>query len=198
MNILLISTCKYSLHEFEFVKPVIQILHKNKISYKVIHISKIKTTLLLNYSQIIICGTAIKDFHYFKFNINSFLAKVQKNSIPVLGICSGAQILAKFLSIPLNQNSTNSIIKLKNISNCEIFKLEKNQILDSYSLHTYNLGLKDIFSNNISFSTLLVQEEHIEDIELIRIKCFTLCFFHIEIKNKQLLINWINNTSKFN
>ena len=81
-KVLLISTCKHPLHEFEFVRPLENICLKLNFKYVIKHISKINeiNSELESFSKIIICGTALKDFEYEKFDLNLIL-KLQMKKI---------------------------------------------------------------------------------------------------------------------
>ena len=193
IQILIISTNKHKLHELEFVKPIEQILTKNSLNYVLIHISKLNSIEISNFSHIIICGTALKDFEYFKYSIESTLKIIEKLSIPTFGICSGAQILANFLKFPLFKHNVNQIINLKSLEDSSNLNIEKDQILQVYSLHSFLLNSRSLKEDKKNSRIILVHESSPELIELLQIKNFILCFFHIEIKNKEILLKWINS-----
>ena len=197
-QILLISTNQHKLHELEFVKPIEQILTKNSLNYVLIHISKLNSIEISSFSHIIICGTALKDFEYFKYSIDSTLKIIEKLSIPSFGICSGAQILANFLKFPLFKHNVNQIINLKSLENSSNLNIKKGQILQVYSLHSFLLNSNDLKKTNNSTRIILVHKNNPELVELLQIKNFILCFFHIEIKNKEILLKWINNSIQSN
>ena len=66
--ILIINICKEKLHYLEFVKPIEDILRKEKIEYQTIYYKKITDKELLNkkLEKIIICGTSLKDNGYLE------------------------------------------------------------------------------------------------------------------------------------
>jgi len=90
--ILLISTCRETLHNLEFVKPIENILDENKIKYFTKHYSKISKIDLKKADKIIICGTALKDFQLMN-NLNKFYW-IKNFEKPILGICAGMQIIS--------------------------------------------------------------------------------------------------------
>lgn len=103
--ILIISTCKEKLSELEFVKPIESIVKKEKIEFKTKHYSKINEKEVEKYEKIIMCGTALKDFQYLEDMEKFDWLKTTKK--PVLGICSGAQIIGI-----INENKLTDNIKI--------------------------------------------------------------------------------------
>jgi GMP synthase (glutamine-hydrolysing) len=89
--ILLINICKEKLHFYEFVKPVGDILVKNKTKGFIKHYTCIKKKDLEKADKIIICGTSLKDNQYLE-NTNKF-SWVKEFEKPILGICGGMQII---------------------------------------------------------------------------------------------------------
>ena len=88
--ILIASTCKDPLSEYEFVKPIERIVQKCNEEYTVVSYREVKKG---RWDKVIITGTALKDFDYIKY-IKNFLW-LRESFIPVLGICAGSQIIAK-------------------------------------------------------------------------------------------------------
>jgi len=72
--ILLINICKEKLHELEFVKPIENILNKNKIEFQTKHYKKISKDDL-NADKIVICGTSLKDKEYLEDIDNLLLGR---------------------------------------------------------------------------------------------------------------------------
>ena len=88
----MINVCKEKLHYYEFVKPIEDILKKNKIAFFTKHYTEIKESDLRKANKAIICGTSLKDFDY-----NKHLGKfkwIKNFDKPVLGICAGMQIIS--------------------------------------------------------------------------------------------------------
>lgn len=88
---LIINICKEKLHYFEFVKPITDILDKEKMKYFVKDYNDLKESDLKKASKVIICGTSSNDNGFFE-DINEFLWLKDFNK-PVFGICGGMQII---------------------------------------------------------------------------------------------------------
>ena len=86
--ILIINLNKYKLHDLEFIKPITDLLD----NYKVIHYKKLKESDIKKADKIIIAGTSLKNNDYLKDLKNFKWIKDFKE--PLLGICSGMQIIA--------------------------------------------------------------------------------------------------------
>src|SRR3989344_9334660 len=113
--ILIINICKEKLHYLEFVKPIEDILKKEKIEYQTIYYKKITDKELLNkkLSRIIICGTSLKDNEYLE-NLNYFKwIKFPKLNKPILGICGGMQIISLIFGGVLVENKEIGQIKIQ-------------------------------------------------------------------------------------
>ncbi|MCH8519790.1 MAG: hypothetical protein LAT82_03465, partial [Nanoarchaeota archaeon] len=188
-NILLISTCFHKLHEFEFVKPIENIIlnlnndNNNRISYSTVHINSNKLneeSFIKTFSHIIICGTALKDFEYLHSNYNEFLKICELISIPVLGICAGAQLISKYLKFKLYENKKNNLIEIEIINSCTKLEIIKNKCIDDsknrkniqvYALHSYTLkNIHHSIINNIL--TILMIEKESNFIEFAKFKTF--------------------------
>jgi GMP synthase-like glutamine amidotransferase len=103
-KILILNVCKNKLHFFEFVKPIEEVLKKEKISFFTKHYLDLKKNDLKKFDKIIICGTSLRDNGYLN-NLNNF-DWIKDFKKPLLGICAGMQII----SIVFNSNKN----KLKN------------------------------------------------------------------------------------
>ncbi len=89
--ILIINVCKEKLHYYEFVKPIEDILKKNKIAFFTKHYTEIKESDLKKANKAIICGTSLKDFDYNK-HLGKF-SWIKNFNKPILGICAGMQLM---------------------------------------------------------------------------------------------------------
>lgn len=151
-NMLLISTCKEPLSELEFVLPI-----KKIIGGKIVHYTKVHEEDIAQAQRIIICGTALQDMEYLnhleKF---SWLHNCAKS---VLGICAGAQILAKHLDIPLTEQCE---IELKR----QNLQTPLGEVQEMYLVH--QISTKDFAFKKDNFIGLL---------------------FHPEVRNETLLKN---------
>lgn len=210
-NILLISTCFHKLHELEFVNPIEKIvsnmINKNKyqniIDYSTEHIN---SELLLNenfikkFSHIIICGTALKDFQYLNSNYLEILNTCKNYSINVLGICAGAQLICKFFNFKLIENMKNGIIEVESVRNkikiqesnfnVNEFTNSQNIYKKVYALHTYTIKQDKINPENKDLETLMIEKGN-NFIQFAKIKNFNFVFFHPEIKNKEIIEEFI-------
>lgn len=82
---LIISTCKDKLSEFEFVNPIVALVPNSKV----VRFDKVKPEDVAAADGIIITGTALADFEYLNKKwdwLNAFKRHV-------LGICAGMQVL---------------------------------------------------------------------------------------------------------
>ena len=89
--ILIISTCEEKIHEMEFVTPIENILKNKKIPFFTKHYKKIKEEDLTKADKIIITGTSLQDNAFLR-DINYF-KWIKSTNKPLLGICSGMQII---------------------------------------------------------------------------------------------------------
>ena len=62
--ILLLNTSVESLHYYEFVKPIEDIIKNQNLKFKTLHYTQLKNKDLSGYEKIIICGTSLKDNKY--------------------------------------------------------------------------------------------------------------------------------------
>ncbi|MEC7493826.1 MAG: hypothetical protein VYD16_01360, partial [Candidatus Thermoplasmatota archaeon] len=91
MKTLLMSTCTHALSDMEFVFPISEILSKNE--HDLVHFEDCDKRLMSKYDKIIICGTSMQDFSYID-NLPFFEELLSNFEGPILGICSGMQILS--------------------------------------------------------------------------------------------------------
>ena len=60
-KVLVVSLCKYELHESEFVRPILNILIDNCINYSFKNYKDINSDLVEYFDKIILCGTGLLD-----------------------------------------------------------------------------------------------------------------------------------------
>lgn len=172
--ILLISTCKYKLHENEFVLPLFKSLENCQIKHysDTINFSK--------YSHIIICGTALKDNEYLE-NLDKF-EWLNKIEIPVLGICSGMQIIAILNGAEIKKKTEIGLIEIKTI--------KKNKLFEG-DFYAYNLHSNSLINLN-KFEILAQSSKTAQVIKHKQKKIFGI-MFHPEVRNKNIITNFINS-----
>ena len=83
MKILSISTCKEKLSEYEFVKPIVEII--KSLDYDIINYRNLETLNLQIYDKVIICGPSLQDNDQLNY---LFDFKRLKNPIICLGTTS--------------------------------------------------------------------------------------------------------------
>jgi len=106
--ILIINICNEKFHYFEFVKPIEDILIKNKIKFETKHYKKITKNDLEKASKIIICGTSLKDNEFLK-HIDNF-NWIKNFNKPILGICGGMHILGLIYDGKIQKNKQIGLI----------------------------------------------------------------------------------------
>ena len=89
--ILVINVCKESLHYYEFVAPVLNILSGMGKDYFVANYDEVTPQFLSKADKIIICGTSLYDNQYLE-EINKF-SWIWDFPRPILGICAGSQVI---------------------------------------------------------------------------------------------------------
>ncbi len=161
--ILLINICKEKLHFYEFVKPIEDILSKNKIRFFTKHYKEIDKKDLEKADKIIICGTSLKDNEFLNYMDKFQWIKDYKK--PIFGICGGAHVIGLILG--------NKLKKIKEIGLKKIFIknfLGINEEREVYHLHQFYV-LPEIYNKGNIYATL----------------------FHPEVRNKDIIVNFCNN-----
>lgn len=171
--ILLINICKEKLHYYEFVKPIEEILNKEKI--KIIHYQSLKKKDLEKADKIIICGTSLKDNQFIRDK--EFFQWIKDFKKPLLGICGGMQLIQLIHGGILNKNQEIGFYE-------EDFKISflglkgKKQV---YHLHNNYVTLPKEF-NLYAGSKKIPQA--------IKYKNTYGVLFHPEVRNKELIENF--------
>lgn len=173
--ILIISTCSENLSEEEFVRPIASIVEKD---YMVKHYSEIKEDLD-KFDKIIICGAALKDNKYLEdINLFDWIKNIDK---PVLGICSGMQIIGLQFNAELIKIKEIGMIKLETKSPNRLFSKD----FEAYELHgnsIKNLENFDILSESKdSVQAIKHKEKNIYGI-----------MFHPEVRNESIVKNFLS------
>tara|TARA_B100000029_G_scaffold489855_1_gene548072 strand:+ start:2268 stop:2807 length:540 start_codon:yes stop_codon:yes gene_type:complete len=177
MSILLVSTCKERLSEREFVHPISTLL--GPIESQILHYSKCTSTTIKPFDKIIICGTSLKDNEYLE-NLTTFKETFQEFSKPILGICSGMQIVCSIFNGKIVQNVE--------IGMTDSETLEANQLcegkIQAYNMHTNSVDNLD------NFVILAKNKNSIQVIKHKTKKIFGVSF-HPEVRNENIISNFI-------
>jgi len=176
--ILIIKICNKRFHYYEFIKPIEDVLKKNKIEFQTIHYKNVSDMLLKTAEKIIISGTSLKDNGFVK-DISYFNWIKEKNK-PILGICGGMHILGLIFDGELKKQQeiglTNVELKkefLGFIGNIEVYELH-NFYAISNEFEIFGKSKKcpqAVKHNNKPFFGVL---------------------FHPEVRNKDLIVNFVN------
>jgi len=97
---IVISTCRYKLSEEEFVRPIVEIVKENGYEVEVRNYKELYNEFNSN-ENVIISGTALKDFDYLNY-LNNF-EWIESFKGKVLGICAGAQIVSSIFGCELKE-----------------------------------------------------------------------------------------------
>ena len=176
MKILLISTCKEKLSEYEFVKPIIEII--KSFDYDIINYRNLETLDFQIYDKVIICGTSLRDNDYLNYLFDFNRLKNQGKEI--LGICSGFQIICSMFD--------EEIIVQEEIGMINVETQIKNPLasgnFEAYNMHNFSVD------EVTSFNVLAKSENTIQMISHKKINAFGISF-HPEVRNQQIITNFL-------
>ncbi len=170
--IVIISTCKDKLSEFEFIEPLKKIIGNCEI----ISCFNIDKKEILKADKIVISGTALKDFDYLDCDFE-WLKKFNK---PVLGICAGMQTIGKTFGCELKDEINIGVKKVRVVKENKLMSEDAN----AYFLHT-----KIIEGGNFDVVALCDETPAI-----IRHKSKEIygCIFHPEVLNSEIIKNFVH------
>jgi len=177
MSNLLISTCNEKLSEREFVVPITEIVKPE--DYEVLHYTECTEKDISIADKIMICGTSIQDNAYLN-NLNIFKNLLLEFKGPVLGICSGMQIICSLFE--------NKIVENIEIGMIEVRTLESNRLCEgkfqAYSIHNFSVV-------NLEFFTILARSD--TSIQAIKHKSREIfgVSFHPEVRNEEIVENFL-------
>ncbi len=112
MSNLLISTCSQKLSEREFVFPIAKIVKPEDC--KVLHYTECTENDISKASRIIICGTSLQDNAYLG-DLNIFKNILLGFDGPILGICSGMQIISSLFEDKIVENVEIGMIEVRTL-----------------------------------------------------------------------------------
>ena len=187
MNTLLISTCTEKLHEFEFVKPIEDILEKGNISFFVKHYSILSEKDLEIADKVVICGTSLQDNKFIKdIKLFEWLRDFGK---PVLGICAGMQILGVLFGEKLKKR-TEIGYYLESLDS-EFLGLEINPDAGEHEvwhLHNSYVGFGD------NWKIFMRSRDGVKIPEAVKHKERELygVLFHPEVRQKEMVLEFVN------
>jgi GMP synthase (glutamine-hydrolysing) len=171
--------CSEKLHEKEFVKPIEEIVKKNKGTDSFETKNYLEVGYVEDYDKIILCGTAIKD-NEFLDHINKFYWLKNTNR-EVLGICSGMQIMGLIFGA--------EIINKKEIGMVQVRTKRKNKLF-SKTFEAYNLHEKSL-KNLKEFEIIGNSKESIQAIKHKEKPLYGI-LFHPEVRNEKVIKKFID------
>ena len=167
MKILVISTCKNKLSEYEFIRPFL------KYKPRVENYKKIKSIKWAD--KIIITGTAIRDNDYL--NNLEFFEWITELKKPIIGICSGAQIIGLVNGGKKINNKEIGMVKTDG-------KIFGKKLTEVYSLHQNVI-------RNIKDFDIIVKSETSDQIIKHKEKDIYGIYFHPEVRNMWIIDKFI-------
>jgi GMP synthase-like glutamine amidotransferase len=173
--ILLVNICREKMHYLEFVKPIEDILRKNKIAFFTKSYREISKGILEEASRVIICGTSLKDNDFLEGNNLRFFKWINDFSKPILGICGGMQVIGLIFGA-----------RIKNKEEIGFFYerfnkdfLGLNGDLEVYHLHNNFSTLPNHFSSFSNSEIIQAFKHESKDIYGV--------LFHPEVRQKSLI-----------
>ena len=176
--ILIFSTNKELLHHYEFSKPIEELVKKENQAFATKKYDKLISKDLEKATKIIICGTSLKDLEYAK-HLEKF-NWIKKFDKPIFGICAGAQIIARIFGTTLKDSTKIGLEKV-------IFKKEFLNI--KKELQVYHLHQKKISSLKNPLENYSKDNEAFKH----KTKQIYATLFHPEVRNSQIISNFIKN-----
>ena len=181
-KILVLNICKNPLHYFEFVKPIEDILKKEKVDYQIRHYNEIKKNDLVNYEKVIIPGTSLKDNSYLE-DIDSF-SWIKTFKKPILGICAGMQIIGLVFEGKIKKETKKEIGFYYETFNKNFLNITLGE-QEVYHLHKNYISLPkefEKFTNSKIPQAIKHKSEEIYGV-----------LFHPEVRQKDLIKEFIRN-----
>lgn len=175
--ILVINVCSEKLHYFEFVKPIEDILKRNKVSFFMKHYLELTKKDLVKADKIIICGTSLKD-NVFIEEIEKFVW-IKDFEKPLLGICAGMQIIGLVYGGKLKKHLEMGYFYEEFV---EEFLGMKGKT-EVYHLHNNYINFSDEFMIFNKGKVVQVIKHKLKEIYGV--------LFHPEVRNKETILEFV-------
>ena len=183
--ILLINICKEKLHYFEFVKPIEDLLKKEKIGFFTRGYKETNLKDLDKADKIIICGTSLRDNEFIE-NMDRF-KWVRDFNKPILGICGGLQIIGKIFKGIVRKEPEIGFFHEK--FHKEFLGLSGSK--EVYHLHNYYIDFNELEE----FTPYSVSDKEIVQAVKHNTKEIYGVLFHPEVRQKELISNFCKSNS---
>jgi GMP synthase (glutamine-hydrolysing) len=171
MKVLIVSTCAEKLNELEFVNPIVNLI-SGDVDYEVADTTNAEK-MSAKFDKIIICGTAVADNKYLEDKFE-WLKDFDK---PVLGICSGIQIISKTFGGEIVPKKEIGMVEVKgNLFGQKKFK--------AYALHTNGI------SKLSEFKILARSKKSVQAIKHKSKEIYGV-MFHPEVRNEWVISEFI-------
>ncbi len=175
--ILLVSLCRERLSDYEFVRPLEKILGEQGCNFITKNFRELSEKEVLDSEKIIFAGTALKDFDYFQHDF-SWLKRYYN---PVLGICAGAQVIAKEFRAPFEERVL--------IGKYPVNVVHENPLIEKHTEAYFLVSQVPILTKEFYPFT---NTEGVASMFIHRKKPFFGVVFHPEVLNKEIVINFLN------
>lgn len=177
MNILLISTCSDRLSEREFVHPIANIVKSEK--HQILHYMECSKDIVSEFDKVLVCGTSLRDNQYQK-DLEIFKVLLSDYDKPVLGVCSGMQIVVSLFEEKIVEKTEIGMIDVQSLENNNLCEGE----FQAYSLHNYSV-------DNLEFFEILARSETSTQVIKHKSKEIFGISFHPEVRNTALIVNFL-------
>lgn len=166
----------------EFVKPVENLIKRSENCQIMHFLDKKFKEKCKKSGKLLICGTQLND--------NNFLGKIRRfdflkdYSGEVLGICAGAEIIARIFGGTIKSGCEIGMREVKVVKNCEL--LRGKDRFGAYCLHCLAMDLRE------NFEVLAQSGEFIEAFK-VKNKGIYGVVFHPEVRNHWILENFLSS-----
>ncbi|MDD4128030.1 MAG: gamma-glutamyl-gamma-aminobutyrate hydrolase family protein [Methanomicrobium sp.] len=174
-----------SLSNYEYVKPIEEIVKTSGMKFKTVHYSLLSKNDLKNADGLILCGTALKDNKFLEdLSIFNFIKDLK---FPVLGICAGIQVIAGIFGGNITANKKIGMTKVKKIK--DDLLLKEMSEFEAYELHINSIDVPEDFLILAESDSGVQAVKHEE-------KLVYGVVFHPEVRNEQVVFNFLEVVRK--